>query len=286
MLTRWSGRAATSAAAAALVITIAAVPAAAERPVTCDGSGHCRVKAENGSTAATGEQAATPKPKGDRVAAKDDEPEVPAYYRSTGPNGEDLCVDTGADWDVQVTIIDEAEQSELPAACRDTATATPRLTPAALAQMAVARLVLPEPDIGSVPEVGPDRVGLVGMPVWLWTDPADWRPIRATAAVPGMSITATARIIQVVWDMGDGSKVTCRKPGTVYRDRFANRMSPDCGYRYQQPSSEQPNDAYTVTATATYQITWTGAASGSMTRTRSSSVPLTIGELQVLVTSH
>ena len=49
--------------------------------------------------------------------------------------------------------------------------------PAQLASEAVRRMQLLGPDIGIVPE--PGKVGLVGLPVWMWTEvsPRTWGPI-------------------------------------------------------------------------------------------------------------
>ena len=57
-----------------------------------------------------------------------------------------------------------------------------------------------------------------------------------------------------------------------------------CGHRYQRASSAQPDEAYDVTATVTWDIQWAGGgASGSLSQTRSASAQARIGELQVLV---
>jgi hypothetical protein len=61
--------------------------------------------------------------------------------------------------------------------------------------------------------------------------PATFGPQILTASAGGVSITATAKVDRVVWDMGDGTSVTCTTPGTVYQDRFGFDMSPDCGHR-------------------------------------------------------
>ncbi|HEY8722146.1 hypothetical protein [Pengzhenrongella sp.] len=158
-------------------------------------------------------------------------------------------------------------------------------TPAELAQQAIDKMQLAGPAIGIAPP--PGATGLVGLPVWLWTQvsPTTWGPNTATASVPGLTVTATARAKNVVWDMGDGTKVTCTSPGTVYTKGKGGGTSPTCGHVYQDPSAGQPDDAYPVTATTTWEITWTGGGTtGTLTVTRSSSTTIRIGELQVLVT--
>ena len=158
------------------------------------------------------------------------------------------------------------------------------LTPAELAARAVDQMRLAGPAIGIT--VPPGRTGLVGVPVWLWTDvsPTTWGPNSATASVPGLSVTATAQVAKIAWDMGDGNTVVCANAGTQWFEGGVD--SPTCEHIYGAPSAGQPNDAFKVTATATWDITWTGGGtSGALTVTRSSSTTVRIGELQVLVTS-
>jgi len=157
-------------------------------------------------------------------------------------------------------------------------------TPGELAARAVEQMRLTGPAIRMT--VAADQSGLVGVPVWLWTEvtPTTWGPNSATAAVPGLAITATAQATRIVWDMGDGHSATCANPGTPYYS--GGIESPTCDYVYQASSAGEPGDAYTLTATATWEVTWTGGGtSGTLTVTRSSSATLRIGELQVLVTS-
>ncbi len=155
---------------------------------------------------------------------------------------------------------------------------------AQLASEAIARLSLRGPDIGLAPDQS--KTGLVGLPVWMWTTvgPSTWGPASATASLPGLSVTATARATRIDWSMGDGQTVTCNGPGTPYRRTSGQTHSPTCGYVYDQSSAGQPGDRYTVTATTTWQINWAGnGQSGSSTQSRTSSTRVRIGELQVLV---
>lgn len=159
----------------------------------------------------------------------------------------------------------------------------PQVTPAELAAQAVDQMALAGPAIGIT--VPPDRLGLVGVPVWLWTTvtPTTWGPNTATASVPGLSVTATAQVKQIAWDMGDGNTQICPNAGTPWYE--GGIESPTCDYIYERPSAGQPGDAYTVRATSTWDVSWTGGGtSGSLTVTRSSSTTVRIGELQVLVT--
>ena len=94
----------------------------------------------------------------------------------------------------------------------------------------------------------------------------------------GYSVTATGKVTHVVWGMGDGGTVACVSPGTSYSDSFGVAPSPDCGYRYTKQGT------YKVTATSYWTITWSGIGqAGVIHQTYSSSVVVTIGELQTVV---
>lgn len=163
-------------------------------------------------------------------------------------------------------------------------------SPRQVAQTAVDRMNLHALTIGIVPRPGRDSVGLVGMPVWMWAadpGPSTVGPVTATASAGGVTITATARLNKVTWDMGDGHTVVCRGAGTAYRPSDGRTASPDCGYRYTTSSAGKPGDVFTVTATSDWVVTWQGAGQNGVIRmdglTRS--VQIAVGEAQVLVTS-
>jgi hypothetical protein len=84
--------------------------------------------------------------------------------------------------------------------------------------------------------------------------------------------------------MGDGNKVVCRTRGTAFKVSMGFVPSPDCGYRYQKTSAQQPGQKYPVTATALWNVAWSGAYTASTTVTTTSTTQLAIGEYQVIVT--
>ncbi len=131
------------------------------------------------------------------------------------------------------------------------------LSPAQLAQQAVSQLHFPNFSIGASPSTTDDQ--LVGLPTWLWLQPAAWHPITATAAVPGESVTATATPESVIWNLGDGSTIACQGPGVPYTESDSpTASSPTCGYTYSESSAGEPNDAFTVTATVSWSVSWAG----------------------------
>jgi len=61
--------------------------------------------------------------------------------------------------------------------------------------------------------------------------------VAATAAAGAVSVTAVAKPVAVVWEMGDGGTVTCTGPGTPFPvGADPKSASPDCGYTYRHRS--------------------------------------------------
>ncbi|MDH6223664.1 hypothetical protein M2169_000634 [Streptomyces sp. MJP52] len=140
---------------------------------------------------------------------------------------------------------------------REAGPAVPQVSPAELAQQAVAQLQLPTPIIRMNPDE--DFAQVVRVPTWMWMPAASWRPVSETVAVPGVSVTATARPRRAVWSMGDGASVTCEGPGTPYSSRFrADAQSPDCGHVYRRASLAEPGGKYRVTVTVVWDVEWSG----------------------------
>lgn len=161
-------------------------------------------------------------------------------------------------------------------------------TPREVAQLAIDQMRLSAINIGIAPEPGPNSIGLVGMPVWMWAQVPNehtFGPITASASAGGITITATAKVLHITWDMGDGTEVVCDTAGTPYKSEFGRKDSPDCGHTYKKSSAGQIDDAYTVTATSSWVITWSGAGQTGTIRLDglNRSTQIRIGEAQVLV---
>ncbi|MER6059354.1 ATP/GTP-binding protein [Streptomyces albidoflavus] len=159
------------------------------------------------------------------------------------------------------------------------------VNPAVLAREAVDKMLLRGPEIGITPK--PGGKGVVGMPVYMWTarGAETYGPNTASASAGGITVTATAKVAKIEWQMGDGTTVTCTTPGTPYKAEYGKKPSPDCGHRYTKPSSTTASGDYHVTATSTWDIDWQvngGGASGEMTEIRDSAVDITVAEVQVL----
>lgn len=153
-----------------------------------------------------------------------------------------------------------------------------------LARQALAEVATPGCAMRTSP--APD-VTVVQIETWLWLDCA-WQPISATAGVPGLSATVTATPGDVVWDMGDGEQATCGGPGVVWDPTIpAEDQSTYCSHAYRRSSSGRPDGTYTVTATVSWSVSWsaTNGEGGSLPAvSRSSSMPIRVGEVQALST--
>jgi hypothetical protein len=152
--------------------------------------------------------------------------------------------------------------------------------PETLAQQAVASMQLKAVRVGIVPEARVGSVGLVGMPNWMWVlapDAQTFGPITRTASAGGWTVSATAKVSSVSWDMGDGRVVTCAGSGTPYDASYGTSSSPDCGHTYTRQGN------YTVRATSHWVVTWSGIGqAGTIPLDLTQATDVTIGEAQVL----
>ncbi|MEU3795677.1 ATP/GTP-binding protein [Streptomyces fructofermentans] len=154
--------------------------------------------------------------------------------------------------------------------------------PAVLAQRAVDSMTLLGPDV-----VSPRAAGryTVGVPMWMWVNRSatTFGPNTASASAGGVTVTATAKVSKIVWEMGDGVSVTCNGPGTRYRPSEGMAQSPTCGHVYSKTSAGARKGKFAVTATSTWAIDWQGGgAAGQLTEVRQTTVQVGIGEVQVV----
>ncbi|MGW1995435.1 hypothetical protein [Embleya sp. NPDC001921] len=152
--------------------------------------------------------------------------------------------------------------------------------------MALAQLRLENPKISVNPADG--NLGLVGLPVWMWINSQDkhvWSTewLSQPLNLGGVSVTAYARSVKVVWNMGDGNTVVCNGPGRPYQPSDLGDMS-KCGHKYVTTSRGKTGDKFTVTGTVYWEAYYTDAAGShplpGMTGTDTTTTR--IGELQVL----
>lgn len=165
----------------------------------------------------------------------------------------------------------------------DEGAAVPAVDPAVVAQQAVDKMKLVGPRVAS-PRV--DAKYVVGVPMWLWVTPSatTFGPNTASASAGGVTVTATAQVSKIVWDMGDGERVVCDGPGTPFKDTRSGAESPDCGHLYQQPSTRERGAKYRLSAVAYWDVSWQASTGeqGQIPTTRQSDVSFTVGELQAV----
>ncbi len=134
--------------------------------------------------------------------------------------------------------------------------------PVTLAEEAIDSMNLRAITIGVTPPEGPGSYTLLGIPTWMWVEdptPRTWGPIRRSASAGAVTVSADARVTKVVWDMGDGTVVSCGT-GTPYDEGFGEDPSPDCGHRYRAPGR------YQVSATSYWVVDWAGAGQSGTIR--------------------
>ena len=143
------------------------------------------------------------------------------------------------------------------------------------------RLDLPMPE----PRLNPPGAQLVGVATWLWLD-GPWASASATAAVGPVAATVTARPERVVWEMGDGTTVTCGA-GTPYDPaRPPSGQHSDCTHVYTRRSTGSSGGTYRVTATVAWAVGWTATTgrSGDLGELeRSTDLAVTVQEAQALI---
>ncbi len=159
----------------------------------------------------------------------------------------------------------------------------PVVSPQQAAYIASARLRLtaPKPVIGPPPSINRWKMAAVGYPMWLWAE-GNLDPAPVADSVYDLGVSLDARLVKVVYEMGDGHKVTCTDVSRRWNAGVAAAApSPVCGYTYQRPSL--PEGEYTITANAVWAVDWSvNNTTGTIPFYQSASTQLPVGELQVL----
>jgi hypothetical protein len=193
------------------------------------------------------------------------------------PSVPDVCMNNGVPIDsCAVTYV------QRPAAAPGVTVIT--ITPYQAAVMASAYLPLRpgKPTVGPPPDLNRWKMAAVGYPLWIWAE-GDLDPAPVSRTVAGLSVSLDASLAKIVYDLGDGTTITC-DAGTPWRKGrvAAGAPSPDCGHTYTEPSL--PGGDYTITATTYWSVAWTaGGQSGTIPFTQSSTTTLPVGEVQTLV---
>jgi hypothetical protein len=161
------------------------------------------------------------------------------------------------------------------------------LTPGQAALRLISSFQLEGITVGFAPNPNiPGSKSYVGVPIWMWVNnptPLSYGPYSQTSTLGGVTITATAQVTSILWNMGDGNTVACGSPGTPFLPAYGPVESPTCGYRYSTTSDDQPGGRYNVTATSQWTVTWTGGGeTGTVPLSSTSNSTVEINELQAV----
>ncbi|KQY55753.1 hypothetical protein ASD11_14670 [Aeromicrobium sp. Root495] len=96
---------------------------------------------------------------------------------------------------------------------------------------------------------------IVGLKTWLWLDKGSWSVRRAKAKAGDVTVTAEARPLSVIWDLGE-KRIVCHSPGRVWEKNLPREASTPCGYTFRHTSTHQPNDRYRVRVFVNYGVSW------------------------------
>ena len=220
--------------------------------------------------------------------------EVTSWVVGNGPGGgvNSPAGTTCGPWDAAANLTPEAGAPDIGTVRQDAAGAVwilyyricgsvmqevwiPLLTPGELGQLAFDAVTkkLPKPAPSLSPDLGVG--GYVNFETWLSV--ADPGVVTATSAIPGLSATATARVVRIEWRPGDGSLVTCEPFGGLPPTPGYTGKAP-CGHTFTQPSVAKAtgttDDRYHGSVTLVWAATWTASngATGNLGEV-SSTVP-------------
>ena len=149
---------------------------------------------------------------------------------------------------------------------------------------------LPKPVLGSAPRVG---AGVVKLGMWLWADPAQYKPVSVSAWVPTPTgivwARTTAKPVALVFESGEpgAELVRCTGPGDVWQVGFGDDAASPCMYTYQH-SSEIAGGRFAATWSIVWDISWrsnvaVGQNLGEYTTT--SNVGVDVREIQAVIVS-
>jgi hypothetical protein len=114
-----------------------------------------------------------------------------------------------------------------------------------------------------VPELSPPGIGYVNLETWLAT--ADPGPVTATAAIPGLSVTATATVVSTTWSTGDGADdVVCDGVGVAWTPGTPDDVVAPCGHTYTAHGSPALDSVpFSITVEQSWHVTWQASSGES-----------------------
>ncbi|WP_198357797.1 hypothetical protein [Streptomyces fildesensis] len=165
------------------------------------------------------------------------------------------------------------------------------ITTEILAQLAYARIRVPDTDIS----LSPQTKQTVNLATWAWLDKAVFKPVSVTATADVLGISATTTATPVSLHLDPGTKDADSYPasgnclinkdgsvGTPYSE--GQRGDPPCGLKYLRAST---GGTFPLKATITWQIEWVGTGHPQPTRlsdgTFGRTTDVTVQEIQAIV---
>lgn len=161
--------------------------------------------------------------------------------------------------------------------------------PEAMARRLLARIEFRAIDIGislTPLSTDPEAMGVVHMPVWFWAEHEDAEstgPVTSSATEAGHTVSITARLSAVDWDLGDGSGTIRCTGWRRFDPATMDRHTPvACG---SQEGYTREGE-FTVSATSRWVVEWSGIGqSGTLEFPLRSEEPVRIGEAHTLHTA-
>ena len=149
------------------------------------------------------------------------------------------------------------------------------------AAIAATQIQLPTP----TPQIGPDPTlnewNMVAVRYPIWLSIADTTTKQSSITTHGVTLQLQASYSHTSYNMGDGNTITCYQNTPWNNGVKPGTPSPNCGYRYLKVP---PNKKATITATTTWNITWTSQQqTGKLTTTRQANRTIDIGELTSII---
>lgn len=150
----------------------------------------------------------------------------------------------------------------------------------------------PEPNVSPADAV-------VHTPTWLWLDGAGWGSSSATETDGAVTVTVTAEPVEVVWDLGEGTR-RCHGPGRPWSPDaqvdyelatpgVRDAGDPACTFTFVHSSTVHPEGVHVASVTVTWEFSWTvnGVPRGVFgTVDRTTGFDVRVGEVQALVTGY
>jgi len=160
--------------------------------------------------------------------------------------------------------------------------ATPPVDPLVLRDAAAARID-PNPPTPATSPMWGEVPAVVNLPTWLWlTD--DWEPIEEQESQGFVTVVVQARPIETVWEMGDGTTVTCPNGPGVEWSPGMNDSQTYCSHIFTASGAELQG-----TATLRWTFRWwlNGNDMGDFGDfTRATAIQFDVAEIQVLETRN